>query len=410
MNLLTNIAITLVATAIGFVGLYNYAPQDSISIGDDTFGATVTTIQGSDTLKNSRGVINTNFSNINTDLEALQATTTMSLLTGVGTITTGTWNATAVGEVYGGTAQTSYTTGDILYASGSNTLSKLGIGSSNQVLTVTGGVPAWSTQSVDETADYNFTGTSFGVKNLVASSTVANPFILNGLSLNTPSSLPTATTTMAVSPTGYITFTSPIATSTVFTTSGTWVKPAGVDKVKVRLVGGGGGGGGTDSGDANDAGGGGGAGGYAEAIVSVSGNVTVTVGALGAGVSSEAGANGGDSIFAGDVTVTASGGTGGPQASASAVASGGAGGGTTNADVGVTGETGHRCYNAITTFGCGGGSSPLGNGGIDTIASSAGAGASASGYGSGGAGATASNSDTAGGSGTAGIVIVEWYQ
>ena len=45
----------------------------------------------------------------------------------------------------GGTGQTAYTTGDTLYASASNTLSKLGIGSSGQVLTVSGGVPSWQT-------------------------------------------------------------------------------------------------------------------------------------------------------------------------------------------------------------------------------------------------------------------------
>jgi hypothetical protein len=44
----------------------------------------------------------------------------------------------------GGTGQTSYTTGDIVYASATNTISKLGIGSTNQVLTVVAGVPAWA--------------------------------------------------------------------------------------------------------------------------------------------------------------------------------------------------------------------------------------------------------------------------
>jgi|688.fasta_scaffold17535_5 hypothetical protein len=44
----------------------------------------------------------------------------------------------------GGTNITTYTTGDILYASNTNVLSKLGIGSTNQVLTVVAGVPAWA--------------------------------------------------------------------------------------------------------------------------------------------------------------------------------------------------------------------------------------------------------------------------
>ena len=61
----------------------------------------------------------------------------------VGTITSGTWNGTVLGATYGGTAQTTWTTGDILYASGTNTLAKLGIGSAGQALTVSGGIPSW---------------------------------------------------------------------------------------------------------------------------------------------------------------------------------------------------------------------------------------------------------------------------
>ncbi len=47
----------------------------------------------------------------------------------------------------GGTNITTYTTGDILYASATNTLSKLGIGSSGYVLTVSGGAPSWQPSS-----------------------------------------------------------------------------------------------------------------------------------------------------------------------------------------------------------------------------------------------------------------------
>lgn len=65
----------------------------------------------------------------------------------VGTISSGTWSGTAVAETKGGTNQSTYITGDILYASGSNTLSKLAIGSSTKVLTVSGGVPSWQTPS-----------------------------------------------------------------------------------------------------------------------------------------------------------------------------------------------------------------------------------------------------------------------
>lgn len=52
-----------------------------------------------------------------------------------------------VGEAHGGTNQSSYITGDLLYASGSNTLSKLGIGTGSYVLTVVSGIPSWQPAS-----------------------------------------------------------------------------------------------------------------------------------------------------------------------------------------------------------------------------------------------------------------------
>ena len=56
-----------------------------------------------------------------------------------------------VTESSGGTNQTSYATGDLLYASASNTLSKRTIGTSGQILTVTGGVPAWENPTTVDT-------------------------------------------------------------------------------------------------------------------------------------------------------------------------------------------------------------------------------------------------------------------
>lgn len=47
----------------------------------------------------------------------------------------------------GGTGQTSYTTGDILYASMTNVLAKRGIGGEGQVLKVVSGVPNWANES-----------------------------------------------------------------------------------------------------------------------------------------------------------------------------------------------------------------------------------------------------------------------
>lgn len=55
------------------------------------------------------------------------------------------WNDGAVVDPqHGGTGQTSYTTGDILFAPSGNTLAKRAIGAAGEVLTVTGGVPTWA--------------------------------------------------------------------------------------------------------------------------------------------------------------------------------------------------------------------------------------------------------------------------
>ena len=62
----------------------------------------------------------------------------------VGTITTGTWSGTTIAVNKGGTGFTTYATGDLVYASAANTLSKLTIGSSGQILQVIAGVPTWS--------------------------------------------------------------------------------------------------------------------------------------------------------------------------------------------------------------------------------------------------------------------------
>jgi hypothetical protein len=69
---------------------------------------------------------------------------TFALINGGQAFTSAIWNASVISEIYGGTNQATYATGDILYASAANTLSKLPIGTAGQQLTVAGGIPTWS--------------------------------------------------------------------------------------------------------------------------------------------------------------------------------------------------------------------------------------------------------------------------
>jgi hypothetical protein len=75
----------------------------------------------------------------------------------------------------GGTGLSSYTTGDILYASGASTLAKLGIGSAGQVLKVSsGGIVEWA-------ADTNTGLTSVGITETGSALTITNsPLTSNG--------------------------------------------------------------------------------------------------------------------------------------------------------------------------------------------------------------------------------------
>lgn len=78
----------------------------------------------------------------NTALSTWAGTTNITTL---GTIATGAWNGSVIGVSYGGTNIASYAVGDLLYASGSTTLSKLADVATGNAL-ISGGVttaPAW---------------------------------------------------------------------------------------------------------------------------------------------------------------------------------------------------------------------------------------------------------------------------
>src|SRR3990167_10190955 len=117
MGILLNIVLGAVTALATMWGVYNYVPLGAIeylsSVSEKKFGATITTINSSDTLRDSRSTINTNFSNLNSDKtevasSSIDAITTLSNLVTVGTLTSGSLGSgfTTVVVAIGGTGST----------------------------------------------------------------------------------------------------------------------------------------------------------------------------------------------------------------------------------------------------------------------------------------------------------------
>ena len=74
----------------------------------------------------------------------------------LGTVSSGTWNATAITTTYGGTGLTSYTAGDLPYYSTGTALSKLAIGANGYILTSNGTAPTWAANTAATADDAYF--------------------------------------------------------------------------------------------------------------------------------------------------------------------------------------------------------------------------------------------------------------
>ena len=155
-------------------------------------------VDGTSIVINGAGIISAVTSLGLADASVLTGTTIASnvvnsSLTGLGTVTSGTWSATTIAPTKGGTGLTAYTAGDIIYSNATNTLTKLGIGSVNQVLTSNGTVPYWAAAPQNYSLPTATTSVLGGVK--VDGTTVT----INGsgvISAANSYSLPTASTTI----------------------------------------------------------------------------------------------------------------------------------------------------------------------------------------------------------------------
>jgi hypothetical protein len=196
----------------------------------------------------------------------------------------------------------------------------------------------------------------------------------------------------------------PLGEMQAFTTTGTFVVPSNVTRVKVYCTGGGGGGAGCAS--VQD-GGGGAAGGTAIGYyaVTASASITVTIGAAGTGGAAgyNAGGNGGNSSFGS--LCSAGGGTCGANQNGVTTA-GGQGGVGVSGQLNLSGGNGAAGGIPAAPFTGNGGASYWGGGGEATTAVNAlGTGQA---YGSGGGGAVYTSTNIAGNAGKAGVVVVEY--
>ena len=185
-----------------------------------------------------------------------------------------------------------------------------------------------------------------------------------------------------------------LLSTSIFTASGTWTKPAGCTQVLVQGVGGGGNGG--SSGDVCGTGnaGGGAGGSYGQRLITSPGATeTVTVASATA------------TAFGSWISI----GRGGDGVSRCSTTNGGTPGSTTSADFSVPGQAGVN-GSVATPSGLGAGGNAALCWGLGAVARTTnGANNATSGYGGGGSGAYSSGTNQGGGTGAAGILIVYEY-
>lgn len=193
----------------------------------------------------------------------------------------------------------------------------------------------------------------------------------------------------------------------VFTSSGTYTKPSGINKIKVYVTGGGGGGGGNGS-NGSDAGSGGGAGGTAIEILDATSitTVAVTVGTGGGGGTGTGDGGGGNTSSFG-AYCSATGGEGGTNGNQGPVI-GGFGGIGSNGDINLRGGSGQGGFDGTTEWmSAGTGGDSFWSGGGRGALSSAGKPGE---NGSGGGGGATYNTVQQGENGGDGIIVVEEYK
>ena len=165
-------------TGVSFSAGTTYNGSAAITITATGSGGTVTSVSGTSPISSSGGTTptisitqssattngylsSTDWSTFNGKQAALVSGTNIKTVNG--TTLLGSGDVGTITYAYGGTGQTTVTTGDLLYGSATNTWSKLGIGTTGQILRVVSGAPAWGTDYVGTVTSVGGTGTVNGI-------------------------------------------------------------------------------------------------------------------------------------------------------------------------------------------------------------------------------------------------------
>ena len=190
-------------TGVSFSAGTTYNGSAAITITATGSGGTVTSVTGTAPVVSSGGttpaismaaattsvngyLTSTDWTTFNGKQAALVSGTNIKTVNG--TTLLGSGDVGTITYAYGGTGQTTVTTGDVLYGSATNTWSKLGIGTTGQILRVVSGAPAWGTDYVGTVTSVGGTGTVNGITltgTVTSSGNLTLGGTLSGVSLTT---------------------------------------------------------------------------------------------------------------------------------------------------------------------------------------------------------------------------------
>jgi hypothetical protein len=155
-----------ISNGAGSITVTNSAPDQTVAIsGTSPVSVSGTYPTFTVSMTQSSGSVNgwlssTDWTTFNGKQNTLVSGTDIKTVNG--TTLLGSGDLGTIGSAYGGTGFSTYATGDLVYASATNTLSKLTAGTNGYVLTLAGGVPTWAAATGGGTAfsPYQFIATA----------------------------------------------------------------------------------------------------------------------------------------------------------------------------------------------------------------------------------------------------------